>query len=45
MTSGRTEINAAFGWWDFGVIVLEMRLAGKEGLRSETSDNESICGV
>jgi hypothetical protein len=44
-TTGRIEINAAFGSCDFGVIVFEMGLAGKGGLRNRTSDNESICDV
>jgi hypothetical protein len=31
------------GWWDFGVVVLEIRLAGKGSLRNRTSDNEGTC--
>ena len=39
-TSGRTEINAALGWWDFEEIVLEMGLAGKGG----GGVRQRICG-
>ena len=44
-TSDGTEINTTFGWWNFGVMVLEMDPGGKSGGGVEQAKQTGLCGI